>query len=132
VLFHELSILPEHPSSPPDFSGVQITRFLILCVIFFRWLFALWFFFFCQSCCLPFFHVPILITPLISSNSSSLSLYFGNVSFNLPLVLLCFQLHQSVCWNIYWILLSKHRNNPIVHNIWKFFNLIGWLVLTIF
>jgi hypothetical protein len=30
----ELSILPEHPSSPPVFSGVRVTRSLVLCVYF--------------------------------------------------------------------------------------------------
>ena len=31
---HELSTLPKHMSSPPFFSGVHVTRSLVLCVCF--------------------------------------------------------------------------------------------------
>jgi hypothetical protein len=61
---HELLTLTEHLSLPPVFSGVRVTRSLVLCVMFCRSLFVLLFFFFwlsgCLSC-LPF---------LVSSNSS--------------------------------------------------------------
>jgi len=48
-------------------SGVRVTRFLVLCTCFvYRCLsFFLW-----PLCCLSFFNLPILITPLASSNSS--------------------------------------------------------------
>jgi hypothetical protein len=62
-------ILSEHMSSPPDFSGVHGTRSLVFCVMFFRSLFVLFSFFFWPLCCLSF-DLRILITPLLSSNSS--------------------------------------------------------------
>ena len=48
-----------------DFSGVCVAQSLVLCVIFCRSLFVLLYFFFCL-----FFDLRILITPLVSSNSS--------------------------------------------------------------
>ena len=65
----ELPILPEHTSAPPVFSGVRVTRSLVLCV-FCRSLFVLLSFFFWPLCCLFFFDIRILITTLVSSNSS--------------------------------------------------------------
>ena len=65
--------LPEHMSSPPVFSGVRVTRSWVLCVCFVklcRSLFLLLYFFFLPFCCLFFFDIRILITPLVSSNSS--------------------------------------------------------------
>jgi hypothetical protein len=62
----ELHALPEHLCSPPVFSGVCVTRSLVLCVM-------------CIDCCLSIFFWPsscqsfdlrILITCLASSNSS--------------------------------------------------------------
>ena len=58
------STLSEHLSSPPAFSGVRVARSLVLCVdrclSFFFWLLY----------CLSFFDWQILITSLVSSNSS--------------------------------------------------------------
>ena len=70
----ELFTLPVHPSLPPVFSGVRVTRSLVLqCIcIFCRSLFVLLSFFFWPLCCL-FFDIRILITPLVSSNSSWLT-----------------------------------------------------------
>ena len=70
---HELPILPEHPSSPPVFSGVRVTRSLVLCVCFVDR---------CLSFC-PFFLLAIELSvllrvtasdylPLVSSNPSCL------------------------------------------------------------
>ena len=66
----ELPTLPEHMSSPPDFNRVRHTRSLVLCVcIVDHWLsfghFSL------GHCVVCFFDLRILITPLVSSNSSS-------------------------------------------------------------
>ena len=65
----ELFTLPEHLSSPPVFSGVRVTRSIVLYVMFCRSLFVLLYFFFWPLCCL-FFDIRILITLLVSSNSS--------------------------------------------------------------
>ena len=40
----ELLTLQEHLSSPPDFSGLRVTRSLVLCVMFCRSLFVLFYF----------------------------------------------------------------------------------------
>ena len=63
----ERPTLPEHMSSSSRFSGVRVTRYLVLCVCFVdRYLsFFLW-----PLCCLFFFDIRILITHLVSSNSS--------------------------------------------------------------
>ena len=55
------------PEFTPVFSGVRVTRSLVLCVC--RSLFVLLSFFFWPLCCL-FFDIRILITPLVSSNCS--------------------------------------------------------------
>ena len=51
-------------SSPPVFSGVRVARSLNVCVVFCRSLFVLLYFFFWPLCCLSFFDLWILITPL--------------------------------------------------------------------
>jgi hypothetical protein len=54
----------------PGFSGIRVTRSLLLCVMFCRSLFFLLSFFFWPLCRLFFFDIRIVITPLVSSNSS--------------------------------------------------------------
>ena len=63
----ELLTLPEHLSSPPVFTGVRVTRSLVLYVCFVD---RCLYFFFWPLCCLFFFDIRILIAPLVSSNSS--------------------------------------------------------------
>ena len=67
-----LLTLPDHLSSPPVFSGVRVTGSLVFC----RALFVLLYFFCWPLCCLFFFDIRILITPLVSSNSSYQILLF--------------------------------------------------------
>ena len=64
----ELLTLPEHLSSPPDFSGVRVTRSLVLYVCFADR--CLSFCTFSFGHCLFFFDIRILVTHLVSSNSS--------------------------------------------------------------
>jgi hypothetical protein len=75
----ELLILPKHMSSPPVFSGVRVTRSLVLYVYFAdrRLSFVLF-----LLAILSFFGLWILITPLVSSNSSSTKHYTGNSRFS--------------------------------------------------
>jgi len=61
----ELPTLQDQQSSPPVFSGVRITQSLVLFVVYCRSLS----FFFWSLCCLSFFNLRILISPLVSSNS---------------------------------------------------------------
>ena len=63
----ELLTLLEHLSSPPVFNEVRVTRSLVLCICFVDRCFS----FFWPLCCLFFFDIWILITPVVSSNSSS-------------------------------------------------------------
>ena len=72
----EVFTLPEHLSSPTVFSGVRVTRSLVLCVYFADRCLYLW-----LQCCLFFFDLRILITPLVSSSSSLLTVY--NQDFHL-------------------------------------------------
>ena len=66
---HQLLTSTEHMSSPSDFSGVRVARSLVLCVMFYRWLFVL---------CL----VAIVISALFQSTDSDYP--FG--SFKLSLI----------------------------------------------
>ena len=66
----ELSILPEHLSSPPFLVGSCYSIFGFI-RMFCRSLFVLLSFLFWPLCCRLFCDIRILITPLISSNSSS-------------------------------------------------------------
>jgi hypothetical protein len=58
------------PVFTPGFSGIRVTRSLVLCVCFVHLCLFFCPFFFWPSCCLSFFDLQIKITPLISSNSS--------------------------------------------------------------
>ena len=82
----ELLILPEHLSSPPVFSGVNVTRSFVFCVVFCRLCLSS---FFWSLYCLSFYDLQLLITLLIYSNFSylwciaklkekGLTLYFHN------------------------------------------------------
>jgi hypothetical protein len=63
----ELLNLPEHLSSPPVFSGVRVTRSIVVYVCFVdRYLSFCTFF--RPSSCLFFFDIRILIAALVSSN----------------------------------------------------------------
>ena len=66
---------PEHLSSSPVFSGVPCYSIFSFMCMFCRSLFVFLYFFFWPFCCLFFFDIRILITPLVSSNSS----YFGHL-----------------------------------------------------
>jgi len=63
----ELLNLPEFT---PVFSGVRVTRSLVLCVCFVDHCLPFCTFFFWSLCCLFLFDIRILITPLVSSNFS--------------------------------------------------------------
>ena len=64
-----LLTLPEHLSSPPFLVGFVLLDLQFYVYVFIS-LFVLLYFFFCPLCCLFFFDIRILITPLVSSNSS--------------------------------------------------------------
>ena len=72
----ELLTPPEHLSSSPVFSGVRVTWSLVLYVCFVDRCFFFCTFSFGHCVCLFFFDVRILITPLVSSISSSESKYY--------------------------------------------------------
>jgi uncharacterized protein with PQ loop repeat len=66
----DLPTLPEHPSSSPVILvGLCYSIFSFMCM-FCRLLFILLHFFFWPLCCLFFFNLRIMITSLVSSNSS--------------------------------------------------------------
>jgi hypothetical protein len=66
----ELLLLSEHLRSSPVSRGVGVTPYLVICVFLCRSLFVLLYCFFWPLCCLFFFDIRILITPLLSSKSS--------------------------------------------------------------
>jgi hypothetical protein len=112
--------LPKHMSSPPVFSGVHVTRSLVLYVMFCRSLFVLFllpivlnvlllftdsdypFGIFWPLCCLSTFYLQILITPLVSFGHCVVcpSIY----GFWLPLWYLQTLLDSSIeMMKFYWI-----------------------------
>jgi hypothetical protein len=64
------------PGFTPGISGVRVTRSLVLCVCFVDRCLS---FFFWPLRCLSFFDLRILITPLVSSNSSECHRYLTNL-----------------------------------------------------
>jgi hypothetical protein len=64
----ELLTLPEYMSSPTNCSGVRVAQSLGFCVVFIvdRYLPFCPFFFWPSLCCLSFFDLRLLITPLVS------------------------------------------------------------------
>ena len=76
----ELLTLPEHLSSPPLFSGVRVTRSLVLYVCFVHHCSSFCLFSFGH--CVVFFDIWILITPLVSSNSSFIFVVSNNSQFS--------------------------------------------------
>ena len=67
-LEQELITLQEQPFSPPGFNRVRVARSLVCCVMFYTSLF------FWPLCCLSFFDLRLLITPLVSPNFFSCTL----------------------------------------------------------
>jgi hypothetical protein len=63
----------------PVFSGVRVTQSLVLCVCFVDCCLS---FFFWPLCCLFFFDIQILITPLVSSNLVYVHFCFKNIKVN--------------------------------------------------
>ena len=101
----ELPTLPEHLSSPPVFSGVRVTRSLLLCVLFSRSLFVL-FLLTIMLCVLlrftdsayPFgifklFLEPNLAAMFIGLSSKKFDYHFG--IFKLFLLSLCESCHTN-------------------------------------
>jgi hypothetical protein len=74
----ELLTLPEYLSSPAVFSGVRVIRSLVLCVCYVDRGLSFFPFYFVHLCCLSVFDFRILITFLVSSNSSLRSLQLNN------------------------------------------------------
>jgi hypothetical protein len=83
----ELPTLPEHMSLPPVFSAVRVARSFVFCVVFCRLWFVLLFFFYWPLCCLPFFDLRLLITPLVSLNYSYI-LFSIRLTFTVPIFII--------------------------------------------
>jgi hypothetical protein len=102
----ELLILPEHLISPPVFSGVRVTRSLVLCVYFVDRCFSFSPFSFghcvtCSSvfwplCYLFFFDIEILINTLVSSNTSYTC--HTNKDWFLPIILRIPKICMCIRW----------------------------------
>ena len=73
LMEQELLTLPEHMSSPPVFSGVPFTCSLVLCVCFVDRCLSFCTFFFLPLCCLFFFDIWILLTPLIYKGNNKIT-----------------------------------------------------------
>ena len=88
-----------YPSGTPEFnpglSGVRVTRSLALCV----WLFVLQYFFFSSLCWLSF-ELRIMITALVSSNSSYSNLAKGFIEIYMAFHIVLFLLDFASCSSI--------------------------------
>ena len=98
------------PEFTPGFSGVRVARSLDFCALFYWSFFVLLTLFYWSLYCLSFFDLRILITPLVSSNSS----YIG---FRYNLVTNCPFLYQTVLKNIvafdFYIIIHKQVKRDI-------------------
>ena len=132
----ELLTLPDHPSSHPVFNGVRVTRSLVLCVWFCRSLFVCLYFFCWPLYCLFFFDIRILITPLVSSNSSYISANWNRI-FNFlnfsPLQLELKDFHSNPSNGLFSISAMHEKNNQAKFNqytniitFWKFL-ILNWM-----
>jgi len=101
------------PEFTPGFKwGSCYSIFSFMCM-FWRSLFVLLYFFFWPLCCLFFFDIRILITPLVSSNSS-----------NRPLPQQCKTLLENIynCYNYQFMLCVMSINYPNIYTLlikWK-------------
>jgi hypothetical protein len=59
-----MSLVEQEQSSPPVVSAVGVAQSLVFCAVFWD---RCWSFFFWSLCCLSFFEIQILFTPLVSS-----------------------------------------------------------------
>ena len=62
-------LVEQELNSPPVFSGVRVSRSLLLCAMICRLLFVLLSLYIRPLCCLSFLYLRILIDPLVSSNA---------------------------------------------------------------
>ena len=97
------------------FRGVLVTRSLALCVCFVDRCLSFCTFFFWPLCCLFFFDIRILITPLVSSNSFYLSNNFHNVSTMHVQQFICQTYATIYMLNICHTISVKHMPHFICH-----------------
>ena len=118
----ELLTLPEHLSSPPFFSGVRVTRSLVLYVWFVDRCLS---FFFWPLCCLFFFDIWILIAPLVSLNSSSTQVY---ICYALSEVLFVSFVNKNIFLGGLFILFGlktwMYIHNLMIKNTWDNLDLV--------
>ena len=99
------SYIPEHTSSPPVFQwGLCYSIFGFLCM-FCGSLFVLLYFFFWPLCCLFFFDIRILITPLVSSSYSYwwTKTKYIEINIHLPQIAHTFITYYSIHCILPWI-----------------------------
>jgi len=117
LVVQELLTLSEYLSSPPVFSGVRVTRSLVLCVCFVD---RCLYFFFWPLCCLFFCDIRILITPLVYSNSSytchTNKDWFQPIILHIPTICTCIKMIWRLtlwklvlselwfCWVLFYLL----------------------------
>ena len=100
----------------PVFSGVRVTWSLVLCAVFCRSLFVLLYFFLLAIVLYALHRFRILITPLVSSNSSQFTL-MPQCSWDTVYNYLCNQcvsllmlwrdvLNTTLCDNVCWLLVA--------------------------
>jgi hypothetical protein len=78
----ELPTLSEHLSLPPVYSGVRVTRSIVLCVCFVDRCLSFCTFFFWPLCCLFLFDLRVLNTPWVSFRKGRTSDVVNNVQRN--------------------------------------------------
>ena len=88
-----------YPSEHPRFQWGSCSSILSFMCMFCRSLFVLLYFFFWPMCCLFFFDIRILITPLVSSNSSYneflQTLHLSSLRFHFPVAVEALMVHKK-------------------------------------
>jgi hypothetical protein len=108
----ELLTLPDHLRSPPVFNGLRVARPLGLSVMLCRSLFVHLSFFCWPLCCPSLFDLQILVAPLVSSNSSYVTIFVSTnyvsqgitfVSYDQSQKIWKNSLHWKALWEFYFL-----------------------------
>jgi len=97
---------------PRVFVGSCYSIFSFMCM-FCRPLFVLLYFFFWELCCLFFYALRILITPLVSSNSSYIG--FWNCSDHIVFIIFFFSFYSYFCYSSKWILTVRGKDTNMIN-----------------
>jgi hypothetical protein len=134
----KLLTLPDHLSSPPVFNGLRVAPSLGLSVMLCRSLFVHLSFFCWLLCCPSLVDLQILVAPLVSSNSSYVTISVSTNYVSQGITFVSYDQSQKIGKNsLHWkarlrILLFEHSELPMLQEgIINCFRRTWWLFIWI-